>query len=130
MQDLISRQAAVDVVDFECGEWRGLAKTIINKLEALPAAQPELTDDQAITHLQSSGWMQRHDKEMYESGLKEQLADDSDSYDSLLPAVHPEVIRCKNCEHWKNEHLCERLSRFGSLETKADFYCGYAERKN
>lgn len=47
-----------------------------------------------------------------------------------MPAVHPEVIRCKNCEHWKNEHLCESLSRFGSLETKADFYCGYAERKN
>lgn len=46
-----------------------------------------------------------------------------------MPAVHPEVIRCKNCEHWKNEHLCESLSRFGSFETKADFYCGYAERR-
>lgn len=41
-----------------------------------------------------------------------------------------EVTRCKDCEHWKNEHLCESLSRFGSFETKADFYCGYAERKN
>ena len=46
-----------------------------------------------------------------------------------LPAAHPEVIRCGDCEHWKNEHLCKRLSRFGSFETKADFYCGYAERK-
>lgn len=35
--DVISRQAAADVVDFECGEWRGLAKTIIDKLEALPS---------------------------------------------------------------------------------------------
>lgn len=43
--------------------------------------------------------------------------------------TQPEVIRCKDCEHWKNEHLCESLSRFGSFETKADFYCGYAERK-
>lgn len=40
--DMISRQAAADVVDFECGEWRGLAKTIIDKLEALPSAQPTL----------------------------------------------------------------------------------------
>ena len=40
-----------------------------------------------------------------------------------------DVTRCKDCEHWKNEHLCESLSRFGSFETKADFYCGYAERK-
>ena len=40
-EDCISRRAAVDVVDFECGEWRGLAKTIIKKLEALPSVQPE-----------------------------------------------------------------------------------------
>ena len=46
-----------------------------------------------------------------------------------LPSARPEIIRCKDCEHWKNEHLCESLSRFGSFETKADFYCGYAERK-
>jgi hypothetical protein len=57
---------------------------------AQPTVKPELTDEQSIAHLQSSGWMQRHDKEMYESGLKEQLADDSDSYDSLLPTVQPE----------------------------------------
>ena len=52
--DVIYRQAAVDIVDFECGEWRGLAKTIIKKLEALHAVQPErvcvatvtLTDEQ------------------------------------------------------------------------------------
>ena len=36
MDDLINRQAAVDIVDFECGEWRGLAKTIIDRFEALP----------------------------------------------------------------------------------------------
>ena len=40
-EDCISRRAAVDVVDFECGEWRGLAKTITDKLEALPTVQPE-----------------------------------------------------------------------------------------
>ena len=39
--DIISRQAAIDIVDFECGEWRGLAKTIEQALEQLPSAQPE-----------------------------------------------------------------------------------------
>ena len=43
--DCISRRVAVDVVDFECGEWRGLAKTIIKKLEALPAVQPDHNAD-------------------------------------------------------------------------------------
>lgn len=42
MYDSISRQAAIDIVDFECGEWRGLAKTIIDRFEALPSAQPTL----------------------------------------------------------------------------------------
>lgn len=54
----------------------------------LPSAQPEpseITDEQAILHLQSTGWMQNHDREMYESGLRERLADDSGSYDSLVP---------------------------------------------
>ena len=39
--DIISRQAAIDIVEFECGEWRGLAKTIVEEIEKLPSAQPE-----------------------------------------------------------------------------------------
>ena len=41
MRDLISRQAAIDVIDFECGEWRGLAKTIVKEIDHLPSVQPE-----------------------------------------------------------------------------------------
>lgn len=39
MSDLIDRQAAEDIVYFECGEWRGLAKTIIHSFEVLPTAE-------------------------------------------------------------------------------------------
>lgn len=39
--DLISRQAAIDIVKFECGEWRGLAKTITDEFKHLPSAEPE-----------------------------------------------------------------------------------------
>ena len=41
MSDLISRQAAIDIVVFECGEWIGLAKEISKQLKQLPSAQPE-----------------------------------------------------------------------------------------
>jgi len=41
MSELISRQAAIDIVEFECGEWRGLAKTIAEEIKQLPSAQPE-----------------------------------------------------------------------------------------
>ena len=39
-----------------------------------------------------------------------------------------EVVRCKDCEHWKNDHLCQAWSRYGTIETKADQYCSYGER--
>jgi hypothetical protein len=37
--DLISRREAEDIVRFECGEWTGLAETIVKRFEALPSAQ-------------------------------------------------------------------------------------------
>ena len=41
VNDCISRRAAIDIVRFECGEWKGLAKTIIKRFEQLPSVQPE-----------------------------------------------------------------------------------------
>ena len=108
MSDPIDRQAAIDALDeirhalweidipsptvpeyVEHHEqvqsvWKLLDKKQ-KELCVLPSAQPEITDEQAIEHLQSTGWMQNHDREMYESGLRKQLADDSGSYDSLIP---------------------------------------------
>lgn len=38
MDEMIFKKAAIETVDFECGEWRGLAGTIVNGLKNLPAA--------------------------------------------------------------------------------------------
>ena len=38
-----------------------------------------------------------------------------------------EIVRCESCEHWKNEHICECLSRYGTFETPKNFYCGYGK---
>lgn len=53
---------------------RDIATIIENEKDMRVIAQPEpeITDEQAIEHLQSSGWMQNHDKQMYEMGAKEQ----------------------------------------------------------
>lgn len=42
MYDLISRQAAIDVVSEACFEWRGIFGRCKNAIEALPSAQPEI----------------------------------------------------------------------------------------
>ena len=40
-----------------------------------------------------------------------------------------EVVRCKDCKHWQNEHLCRAFSQFGTIETQGDDYCSHGERK-
>lgn len=42
MGDQISRQAAIDIVRHECGEWTGLAKEIVKQFNRLSSAQPEI----------------------------------------------------------------------------------------
>ena len=39
--DLISRQAVIDIVKFECGEWVGLARTIVKAIEQLSSVIPQ-----------------------------------------------------------------------------------------
>lgn len=65
-----------------------------------------------------------------------------------LPSAQPEIIRCKDCKHWRQQTnyqgaplsfgFCESDDMWQSLygetyevyiETDDDFYCGYAERR-
>lgn len=46
-----------------------------------------------------------------------------------LSADKVEVVRCKDCRWYLNNHLCKQLSRFGSIEPLADFYCAFGERR-
>lgn len=87
---LIDRQAAIDAALDSLPDDEYWNEQVCKAINKLPSAQSEITDEKAIKHLQSSGWMQNHDKQMYEMGLKEQLADDSGSYDALLPSAQPE----------------------------------------
>lgn len=134
--DTISRQDAIDALGEEPEVWSGndeYAQGLnnqwhydVNAIKAVPPAEPEITDVQAIEQLQASGWMQSHDKQMYEAGLKERLSDDGDSYDALLPPAQPEIIRCWECKHWGKRGLCDKWDNFIG---NGDFYCGCAEMK-
>ena len=128
--DCISRQAVYDALDNikipMNASWYPYYHQALNAVSKLPPAQPDLTDEQAIGHLQASGWMQSHDKQMYEMGLKERLADDSDSYDALLPFLQPEIIACGDCKHW----IChDRRCGFWNHGVKPLDWCCHAERR-
>ena len=44
MAEYINKQDAFDIVEFECGEWRGLARTIVEAIEQLSPAEPDDID--------------------------------------------------------------------------------------
>lgn len=45
MGRLIDEDIVIDIINFECGKWTGLSKTIEKKIKALPPAQPTNTQD-------------------------------------------------------------------------------------
>ena len=103
MDDLISRAETIDAFSEYDDTDLVKAKYVRQTIGALPSAQPDLSE------YSDKLW-----RNAYERGKAEAQA---------------EIIRCWECKHWKNKHLCESLSRYGSFETKADFYCGGAKRK-
>lgn len=44
-----------------------------------------------------------------------------------IPTIH--VVRCKDCKHYLNEHICSYFSRHGTIETSSYAYCSYGERR-
>ena len=46
-----------------------------------------------------------------------------------LSADAVEVVRCKDCKHYQNEHICQYFSRFGTIETPSYGYCCFGERR-
>lgn len=131
MKDTIYRQDAIDALEkvAELYQWRvpgdrdsysqyneawqDALNRADSEIEALPSAQPDITDEQAIEHLKASGWMQNHDREMYEMGLKERLADDSDSYDALLSSAQPErktgKLIYESAYNWFRCNVCRKI---------------------
>ena len=125
MDDVISRQAVIsmvndwtyDLCDPE-DDWAA-----IHDVKALPSVQPEITEEQAIEHLQSTGWMQRHDRILTESTW--------------------DIIRCRDCKYCKDitsiygecefgemwQSLFGEVTEVEAIDVHKDHYCGYAERR-
>ena len=66
------------------------------------------------------------------------IGEDAQDYDEMFIGVirrQPELVRCRDCKHWWKENaLCTHPKTCCDdsvccLECDADFYCGYAERK-
>ena len=111
MSDLISRQAAIDVVRSECR--CGEQMDLIEELKTLPSAQPYTEAE--IQKMQ----------ELEQAELQK-------AYECGRASAQPEIIRCKECKHHSHDagygyDWCNRTS--GVFRVKPEDFCSRAERR-
>ena len=128
MDDLISRQAAIDELDKGAWgvEWdKTLAKTMI---ESLPSAQQEriiygnMSDEEFEKWLYGHGICSPNIREPIPCSVVPLLIDNAISE---LPSAQPEIIYCKDCK-WKQGAECVR---FADVKPFPSDFCSRAERR-
>ena len=73
-------------------------------------------------------------KEQRETMLR--IADNVIGLLAPVASTQPEIVRCKDCQYW-NKGSCECPEHavncqdyyVGDIETEAEYFCGYAERR-
>ena len=81
----------------------GSVRCIIDHIDKMPSTQSDLSE------YSDKLW-----KAAYERGKAEALA---------------EIVRCKDCNHWSRESICDGFCSEDCMRHDEDFYCGYAERR-
>lgn len=156
MKDPIERQDAIDTVFKFLGK-REIARTIQTALWILPSAQPDpdmihLQKEQAYmqgyeegqkTQYRSCGtWdakkvpttqpdkIEVHLQEPHALMIKELIVKETTYSMATKQETVGELIRCKDCEHWERESICDgycdEIEKGGFDE---DHFCSYAERR-
>jgi len=149
VNDCISRQAAIDAI---CRDGvrleRGGALMItistakqwaVDLLCDLPSAQPETHDKRTETH--ASDLISRQAAIDRINKQREHLQPDIYPQDKIgdaayricaefierLPSAQPEIIRCRECKHWREDHTCREHSLVSPM--MAYEFCSRAERR-
>ena len=146
MDDLISRQAAVDELYkmlHDCF-WADDEEldAVITTLNELPSAQPD-SKELSLTQKTLDTIIRQDAIDAVNTKIKKWNAVDGEGYhvglglrytdviDTLtdLPSAQPEIIRCRECKWQKDQSGSTAWLPCRALVTPPDFYCGRAERR-
>ena len=126
MSDLISRQAAIDAL-----------AGMIDRFERILADIRETKCDDSVCGMceydgayigQSGDWYNECPGFDKDDCFK--LSDECRKRwmgDIALPPAQPEIIRCRNCKHWREDHTCKEHSLVSPM--MAYEFCSRAERR-
>ena len=145
MNDLISRRAAIDRINGTAYAEQ-IKENMIFILRMLPSALStnlaevgtDAVSREAVKELAYSQIRSMYCgvalKEQRETMLR--IADNVIGLLAPVASKQPEIIRCKDCQYW-NKGSCECPEHavncqdyyVGDIETEAEYFCGYAERR-
>lgn len=130
MDDLISRQAAIDAVTDELDTIDHVPQWVFDRLEKrlkqLPPAQPEITHEQAVEYLQSTGWMQNHDLQMMLDGVHRFTAQPEPCEDTVKSHSEKDVLdMCISLLDEMVGYFSEYMEWIGYEPTEEEKECGY-----
>lgn len=96
-----------------------------DEVEAVLTAGDTISRRQAIDALgdEPEVWS---GKDEYAQGLNNQWHYDRNAI-KALPSAQPEIIRCKDCEYWREDHTCREHSLVSPMA--ANEFCSRAERR-
>lgn len=131
--DLIDRQEAIEAVSKGCQEWRGIFGRCEENILALPSAQPEC--DKKFMMLKVIDLNGRpyysiiylEDGREYEGYSSYDLMVISEYLKRYFGFAQPEIIRCRECKHWREDHTCREHSLVSPM--MAYEFCSRAERR-
>ena len=133
MDDLISRQAAIDAVHNEfddCIVWDESGMTTANEVErildSVPSAQPEPCGEVVSREVLVKffdDWMSALDINCHHQSVADLMIIKGDIKN--LPSAQPKIVRCKDCK-WKQGSECVR---FAEVRPFPDDFCSRAERR-
>lgn len=123
MDDLISRQAAIDAINALHDKPNAWLDCAVDAVMALPSAQPERTCE--TCRYNNRTW----DMEPFESCT---IGGKDSHYE---PSAHPEIIRCKDCKYWREYKYVRGKPKyspycgFNATHFRKDDFCSHAERR-
>ena len=114
MNDLISRQAAIDI------ERNATVDTNPSHFEAHQKFT-QFMDDAEISSFGRWQWSNGFNTALTAVGIDLKK----------LPSAQPEIIRCKDCKYWQKSSINynENVCYWGGYVKQEDDFCSWAERK-
>lgn len=130
IDDMISRQAAIRILDAAWVDGTEYQGHLHERFEKLPSAQPVAKDTNVLNNDCISRQAAIEAFWRLSISIRPSVFEAITDMLKTLPSVQPEIIRCKDCKHRLNSLYCEAWNNSPGFPCIGDeMFCSMAERR-